>query len=110
MRHTLWQLGCVLSNSGQVTILGTVTPGQPSWIHALQTTLGVAMQAVHEMAIQAGDKVAEGRALWQLGSVLSDQGQYKDAEGPLREALAILEAELGESHLDVARACNGETW
>ena len=65
------------------------------------------MQAVHEQAIEQGDKVAQGRALWQLGSVLGDQGQFKNAEVPLRDALALLEAELGSDHLDIAKACNG---
>ena len=31
-----------------------------------------------------------GRSLWQLGSALSDQGHFKDAEVPLREALTVL--------------------
>jgi len=39
--------------------------------------------------------------------VLGDQGQFKNAEVPLRDALAILESELGSDHLDIAKACNG---
>ena len=65
------------------------------------------LQAVHEQAIEQGDRVAQGRALWQLGSVLGDQGQFKNAEVPLRDALALLESELGSDHLDIAKACNG---
>ena len=60
------------------------------------------------MAEDAGDRVAQGRSLWQLGSALSDQGHFKDAEVPLREALTVLEGELGGDHLDIAKACNGE--
>ena len=59
------------------------------------------------MAVEQKDRVAQGRALWQLGSVLGDQGQFKNAEVPLRDALAILESELGSDHLDIAKACNG---
>ncbi len=65
------------------------------------------MQAVYEQAVEQKDRVAQGRALWQLGSVLGDQGQFKNAEVPLRDALAILESELGSDHLDIAKACNG---
>lgn len=65
------------------------------------------MQAVYEMAVEQKDRVAQGRALWQLGSVLGDQGQFKNAEVPLRDALVILESELGSDHLDIAKACNG---
>lgn len=65
------------------------------------------VQAVYEMAVEQKDRVAQGRALWQLGSVLGDQGQFKNAEVPLRDALAILESELGSDHLDIAKACNG---
>ena len=65
------------------------------------------VQAVYEQAVEQKDRVAQGRALWQLGSVLGDQGQFKNAEVPLRDALAILEAELGSDHLDIAKACNG---
>ena len=67
------------------------------------------MQAVHAQAIEQQDRVAQGRALWQLGSVLGDQGQFKNAEVPLRDALAILESELGADHLDIAKACNGQS-
>lgn len=67
------------------------------------------MQAVYEQAVEQKDRVAQGRALWQLGSVLGDQGQFKNAEVPLRDALAILESELGSDHLDIAKACNGTT-
>ncbi len=66
------------------------------------------LQAVYQMAEDAGDRVAQGRSLWQLGSALSDQGHFKDAEVPLREALTVLEGELGGDHLDIAKACNGE--
>ena len=59
------------------------------------------------MAVAQKDRVAQGRALWQLGSVLGDQGQFKNAEVPLRDALALLESELGSDHLDIAKACNG---
>ena len=59
------------------------------------------------MAVEQKDRVAQGRALWQLGSVLGDQGEFKNAEVPLRDALAILESELGSDHLDIAKACNG---
>ena len=59
------------------------------------------------MALEQKDRVAQGRALWQLGSVLGDQGQFKNAEVPLRDALALLESELGSDHLDIAKACNG---
>lgn len=65
------------------------------------------VQAVYEQAVEQKDRVAQGRALWQLGSVLGDQGQFKNAEVPLRDALAILESELGSDHLDIAKACNG---
>ena len=65
------------------------------------------LQAVYQQAVEQKDRVAQGRALWQLGSVLGDQGQFKNAEVPLRDALAILEAELGSDHLDIAKACNG---
>lgn len=65
------------------------------------------VQAVYEQAVDQKDRVAQGRALWQLGSVLGDQGQFKNAEVPLRDALAILESELGSDHLDIAKACNG---
>ena len=65
------------------------------------------LQAVYQMAEDAGDRVAQGRSLWQLGSALSDQGHFKDAEVPLREALTVLEGELGGDHLDIAKACNG---
>lgn len=61
------------------------------------------------MAVEQKDRVAQGRALWQLGSVLGDQGQFKNAEVPLRDALALLESELGSDHLDIAKACNGIT-
>lgn len=61
------------------------------------------------MAVDQKDRVAQGRALWQLGSVLGDQGQFKDAEVPLRDALALLESELGSDHLDIAKACNGSS-
>eukprot|EP00891_Asterochloris_glomerata_P006867 jgi/Astpho2/6867/Aster-06539 len=64
-------------------------------------------KAVYQMAENAGDRVAQGRSLWQLGSALSDQGHFKDAEVPLREALTVLEGELGGDHLDIAKACNG---
>ncbi|KAL0028676.1 hypothetical protein WJX79_009990 [Trebouxia sp. C0005] len=64
-------------------------------------------KAVYEQAVEQKDRVAQGRALWQLGSVLGDQGQFKNAEVPLRDALAILESELGSDHLDIAKACNG---
>ncbi len=63
---------------------------------------------MYEQAVEQKDRVAQGRALWQLGSVLGDQGQFKNAEVPLRDALAILESELGSDHLDIARACNGK--
>lgn len=61
------------------------------------------------MAVDQKDRVAQGRALWQLGSVLGDQGQFKNAEVPLRDALALLESELGSDHLDIAKACNGSS-
>lgn len=65
------------------------------------------VQAVYQMAVEQKDRVAQGRALWQLGSVLGDQGQFKNAEVPLHDALALLESELGSDHLDIAKACNG---
>lgn len=62
---------------------------------------------MYQMAVEQKDRVAQGRALWQLGSVLGDQGQFKNAEVPLHDALALLESELGSDHLDIAKACNG---
>ena len=52
------------------------------------------------------DQVSKGRALWQLGASLTDGGSWREAEPPLTEALALLEAEHGPFHLDIARVCN----
>lgn len=52
------------------------------------------------------DQISEGRALWQLGASLTDAGSWREAEPPLTEALALLEAEHGPFHLDIARVCN----
>jgi len=76
-------------------------------VHWDQPDLAWDVQAVYEQAVEQKDRVAQGRALWQLGSVLGDQGQFKNAEVPLRDALALLESELGSDHLDIAKACNG---
>ena len=76
------------------------------WLPATHAAVWL-LQAVYQMAEDAGDRVAQGRSLWQLGSALSDQGHFKDAEVPLREALTVLEGELGGDHLDIAKACNG---
>lgn len=53
-----------------------------------------------------GEHAAEGRALWQAGATLTEAGHWRDAEPPLTQSLAILEAELGAASLDIARVCN----
>ena len=55
----------------------------------------------------AGYELGMARALWQVGCCASDQGHWAQAEGPLRQSLALLEAEQGPDHLDLACVCNG---
>ncbi|KAK9813267.1 hypothetical protein WJX72_011692 [[Myrmecia] bisecta] len=64
-------------------------------------------KALYKMALEAEDRVAQARALWQIGTALSEQGKFKDAEGPLEESVQMLEEELGPDHLDLAKACTG---
>lgn len=54
----------------------------------------------------AGDSLAESRALWQTGAALTEAGSWREAEPPLTQSLALLEAAVGSFHLDIARVCN----
>lgn len=64
------------------------------------------MQLLIVAAKAVGDRVAEGRALWQAGASLIEAGHWREAEPPLGQSLSILETHLGAGHLDMARVCN----
>lgn len=101
-------------------------------IDSFNVNLIGSLQAMCALAKESGDKIVEGRSLFALGSALSDQGKFKDAELPMKDAIACLEkameAILGDNQasgaemdgmlynakpalrscqLDIARACNG---
>ena len=44
----------------------------------------------------------------QVGLLYSDAGQFAKAGPYFSQALAMLEGELGPSHLHLANVCNGE--
>jgi CHAT domain-containing protein/tetratricopeptide (TPR) repeat protein len=69
----------------------------------LEKTLHSALEA----RLAAGGEDAEAASLCsQLGGLLYQQGRYAEAEGPLRQALAIRRRVVGEKHRDTARAYN----
>ena len=66
------------------------------------------MQACLLTARKLGDRLMEGRALWQLGRLLGHEGQHAEAAVQKLEALVLLEQVLGRNHLDIAKCCTGE--
>ena len=64
------------------------------------------LQVVRLGAKAAGDSLAESRALWQTGAALTEAGSWREAQPPLTQSLALLEAIVGSFHLDIARVCN----
>lgn len=66
----------------------------------------VALQAVLGLCEAAGYQLGAAQALWQVGCCASDEAQWAEAETPLRQSLALLEAEQGPDHLDLACVCN----
>ncbi len=64
------------------------------------------MQLLRVGAKAAGDSLAESRALWQIGAALTEAGSWREAEPPLTQSLTLLEASVGNFHLDIARVCN----
>ena len=61
----------------------------------------------HAIEIREGDSGAElGNALSELATIRSWQGDYEEAERLAREALVMLEQQLGTEHLDVADGLN----
>jgi hypothetical protein len=65
------------------------------------------LQAVLGLCEAAGYELGRVRALWQVGCCASDEAAWAEAEAPLRRSLALLEAEQGPNHLDLACVCNG---
>jgi hypothetical protein len=41
-----------------------------------------------------------------MGAALTEAGSWREAEPPLTQSLALLEANFGSFHLDIARVCN----
>jgi tetratricopeptide (TPR) repeat protein len=72
---------------------------KPNWSEEEQESLA---------DLECGDRLIEGRALYDLGLMLQDQGRHKDAEVRFREALAIWPD--GARTIEGARIRNSLGW
>lgn len=89
----------------QLAAVGSIYRELGAYDEALRFT-GAAV----ELREAGGQPLPLARALVRLGTILNDQGSYREAQASLHRAVTLLGEHLGGSHREVAQALEGLGW